>query len=103
MANGISLLESVILKLDLVTSQRNLVKFLELSKKVACWLGLACEVLDVVVHDALVLGGGDELQLVVRVGLDGSCGLRGALRGRVGGGYYITIILSLATFYLFHT
>ena len=82
MANGISLLESVILKLDLVTSQRNLVKFLELSKKVACWLGLAGDILDDVVHDVLVLSGGDELQLVVLVGLGGRWK---ALRGRVVG------------------
>ena len=82
MANGISLLESVILKLDLVTSQRNLVKFLELSKKVACWLGLAGDILDDVVHDVLVLSGGDELQLVVCVGCGGH---GGALHGRAIG------------------
>ena len=47
-----------------------------LSKKVACWLGLAGEVLDVMVHEGHVVVGDVDLQLVVRLG----CG--GALRGR---------------------
>ena len=55
---------------------------MKLSKKVAYWLGLAGDVLDVMVHDGHVVVRGVELQLVVRVGR----GCRGVvLRGRVGG------------------